>query len=97
MSPCVKYAEEGIMLDIKALIKKQKEQADWFIKQLVKGGVPRRAIATNDFNTNLVPRVYVTIPYGTVGGGKQRSYQRWNNHTVGQALKFWRANSKKRR
>ena len=75
---------------IQRLQRKEKEKAQWFIAQLVGGGVPRSAIATNDFSSNLVPRVYITIPYGRKGGGSNRGYQRWNDLTVKQAIKFYK-------
>lgn len=80
---------------IKEMIEEDKKKAKWFIGELVKRGILRSAVATNDFDTNLVPRVYITIPYGRVGGGKQKGYQRWNDNTVKHAVKFWKANSKK--
>jgi len=72
------------------LQREEEEKAQWFISQLVKGGIPRSAIATNDFSSNLVPRVYITIPYGRKGGGKFKGYQRWNNMTVKQAVRFYK-------
>jgi len=71
-------------------LREQKKKAKWFIAQLVKGGVPRSAIATNDFNTNLTPRVYITIPYGRPGGGRDKGYERWNLLTVKQAIRFYK-------
>jgi hypothetical protein len=75
---------------IARLQREERAKAQWFISQLVKSGVPRSAIATNDFSSNLVPRVYITIPYGKIGGGKQKGYQRWNATTVKQAVKFYK-------
>jgi hypothetical protein len=81
----------GSAYDYKRFEKELKEKAQWFIAQLAKGGIPRSAIATNDFSSNIVPRVYITIPYGRPGGGKQKAYQRWNTTTVKQALKWFKA------
>lgn len=71
-------------------LRELKKKAKWFIEKLVKGGIPRSAIATNDFNTNLCPRVYITIPYGRPGGGRDKGYERWNPLTVKQAIRFYK-------
>jgi len=75
---------------VQQLQREEKEKAQWFIAQLVKGGVSRAAVATNDFTSNLIPRVYITIPYGRKGGGNRRGYQRWNSLTVKQAISFYK-------
>jgi len=76
--------------DYKKYEKESREKAARFIAQLVKGGIPRRAIATNDFSACPTPRVYITIPYGRPRGGQQKSYQRWNTTTVKQALRWFK-------
>jgi len=80
----------GFGFDYKKYEKETKEKAQWFIARLVKGGIPRSAIATNDFSSNPVPRVYITIPYGRPRGGQQKAYQRWNTTTIKQALRWFK-------
>ena len=67
-----------------------KRKAKWFIAELVKKGIPRSAVVTNDFDSNPIPRVYITIPYGRPHGGKNKGYQRWNPTTVKQAVSWFR-------
>jgi len=73
------------------ILERQKHEADCFIAELIKMGIPKSAIATNDFSASLYPRVYVTIPYGVSHGGKSRGYHRWNNRTLSQAVKFYKS------
>lgn len=72
-----------------AQLKKDKEKAQWFISELIKNGIPKSAIATNDFDANPIPRVYITIPYGKDRGGKSKGYQLWNSRTLEFALNWW--------
>ena len=73
------------------LIREDKAKARWFMSRLVKLGVPRSALATNDFHSSLTPKVYITIPYGRLGGGRSKSYQRWNDATAKSAVKFYKS------
>lgn len=76
---------------IRKLQREEREKAQWFMSKLTKGGIPWSAVTTNDFSSSLVPKVYITIPYGRIGGGKHKGYQRWNLTTVKQALKFYKS------
>ncbi len=73
-----------------AQIRTDKKKAAAFISKLVRAGIPRKAIATNDFNSSLTNKVYITIPYGRKGGGMSRGYMLWNDNTLKLALRFWR-------
>ena len=68
------------------------KQANSFIYGLVGGGIPRKAIATNDFSSNSNPSVYITIPYGKKNGGTYKRYSRWSNYDLLNALRWWNDN-----
>ena len=89
----VMSSETGRKDWLSAYVKDQERVARWFMGQLVKSGVPRSALGTTDFHSS-TPRVYITIPYGRPGGGRNRGYQRWNPTTVKQAVKFYKSGGK---
>ncbi len=62
-----------------------------FIHRLMSEGVPLSSIDVNDWNANLSPGIYVTIPYGGRKGGSYRIYHRWSKKDIKSALKFYKS------
>lgn len=66
-----------------------------FIEKLLEKGIPLNAIYTNDWGNSTKSEVIVTVPYGTIGGGKHIVRERFQNRDVEQVFNKWQQLSEK--
>lgn len=105
-----KYMKGGTLEELKEVVKNKKfgyslqsmndameskgKRAIKFIETLQEKGIPLEQINTTDWSSNSI-RVFVTIPYGKKGGGKNKEFNRFSEQEVNAAIKFWEENTKK--